>query len=53
MRSIIISGSDKKYFSLLYNLCNHLKKNILKSIWVYLGSFKSDQNKKLLNFTKK
>ena len=31
MSSIIISGSDNKYFSLLYNLFDNLKKkNILK-----------------------
>ena len=56
MRSIIISGSDKKYFSLLYNLCNHLKKkNILKKsdLGLFDVGLNRDQNKKLLNFTKK
>ena len=56
MKTIIISGSDSKYFNLLHNLCKHLKKNnILKKS--HLGLFDIGlnklQNKKLLKFTNK
>ncbi len=56
MKSIILSGSDKKYFNLLHNLCINLKKkNILKKsdLGLFDVGLTNDQNIKLLNFTKK
>ena len=56
MSSIIISGSDNKYFSLLYNLCDNLKKkNILKKtdLGLFDVGLTDYQNKKLSNYTKK